>query len=446
MTSDAPLKRPAEQIAQMAQPEMTDAHSVKRQRFDIRNPSALPADNLEDDAVLDADVIGKRGQLVRRQAVNIDGYESDSDNENFNTRAASKAQTRATKSKAEQDHDMFADLEDDFNDRDDSGGDEVGKGSKGRKAVRFLNEDEIEGQHFSSRGGGHVSADFSLKNKGKQKHGKDLDLESSSESEVDDETRARVGEEDDDEVGAGGKKKHAPKLDAFNVRNEREDGAFDDQGNFVRKAADPDAVHDSWLDGLSKKDIKKAAEAAEKREDDRRRKEAQDDAVLTSDALNILIKMLEIGESAIEALARLGKRTDKRPKWQRKRHQGESVMDTGDSTDTNRKQRIEQITSAADILISRGRPEIYEMERELLLREYHRETGEEWQDTVQDAASPAALIDAAEAWEYRYVDGSIHGPYDSATMRQWLSAGYFEGAEFRAANNNGKWMQTASFG
>ena len=65
------------------------------------------------------------------------------------------------------------------------------------------------------------------------------------------------------ELGAGGKKSHAPKLDAFNMKNEQEEGRFDAQGNFVRKAADPDAVHDSWLEGVSKKDMKKAKEAAD---------------------------------------------------------------------------------------------------------------------------------------------------------------------------------------
>ena len=41
------------------------------------------------------------------------------------------------------------------------------------------------------------------------------------------------------------------------MKNEQEEGRFDAQGNFVRKAADPDAVHDLWLEGVSKKDMKK---------------------------------------------------------------------------------------------------------------------------------------------------------------------------------------------
>ena len=61
----------------------------------------------------------------------------------------------------------------------------------------------------------------------------------------------------------------------------------------VRKAADPDSVHDQWLDGVSKKDIKKAAEAHEKREEEARQKRKDADAVLLSDMLRTLI--LQVG-------------------------------------------------------------------------------------------------------------------------------------------------------
>ena len=43
-----------------------DSSEHKKPRFDLRNPSALAADAPEEDAVLDADEIGRRGQRVRR--------------------------------------------------------------------------------------------------------------------------------------------------------------------------------------------------------------------------------------------------------------------------------------------------------------------------------------------------------------------------------------------
>jgi CD2 antigen cytoplasmic tail-binding protein 2 len=432
----------------------------KKPRFDVRNPSALAPDALEDDDTLEADVIGTRGQQVKRGAVNIDGFDSDSDNDNFDARAQNKAKAAAkAKSQAEEENDMFADLDEDFKDGDDSEG-EVGRKDP-KKAVRFIDADEIEGQIQSSKGGGHVSADFSLNGKGKGKgRAEDDEAESSSESEVDDETRADAGDVDP-ELGAGSKKNHAPKLDAFNMRSEQEEGRFDDQGNYVRKAADPDAVHDVWLEGMSKKDMKKAKEAAEKREEDRRKRALEDDAKPVGDVLAELIPLLEPGETVLEALARLGKGKEKKPKWQNKsKHKNkqngasedhESAKD--DAVEYARKQKVETITGAADFLLTRGQLEIYDTEREMLVRQYRRETDSIWVDPPQpeDDADAAPNADAQEhTWEYRWTDardgGTVNGPYDGLTMKQWNDAGYFgEGVEFRRKDGGSGWTRVADF-
>jgi CD2 antigen cytoplasmic tail-binding protein 2 len=453
-------KRAAEDYVRTHETEVEHGGPSKKPRFDIRNPSALAPDALEEDATLDADVIGGRGQQVRRNAVNIDGYDSDSDNEGFDAKAEAKARNRKVESKEEVESDMFADLAEDFKDGDDSEGDETRRGKK--KAVRFLDEDEIEGQIQDSKSGGHVSADFSLNGhangKGKGKAVKDNEVESSTDSDVDDEVRAEVGEDVDEEVGAGGKKTHAPKLDAFNMRSENEEGRFDDQGNFVRKAADPDAIHDTWLEGLSKKDMKKAKEAADKRDQDRRRRNAQDDAILTSDVLKKLIPMLERSETVLEALARLGKGKDRKPKWQNKhrnrRRQDGSTDDIAmgeeeDSAEVRRKEAVEAITAASDLLLTRGQPEIYDTERELLIRQYRKETGEDW---VEPDPGENGHKNESEPkmWEYRWSDardgGEIYGPYEGSMMAQWNDAGYFgEGVEFRRTPGEGKWTRVAGF-
>ena len=56
--------------------------SSKKPRFDPRNPSQLAPDAEEEDPILNADEIGK-GSGIKRNAVNIDGYDSDSSTENF---------------------------------------------------------------------------------------------------------------------------------------------------------------------------------------------------------------------------------------------------------------------------------------------------------------------------------------------------------------------------
>lgn len=428
----------------------------KKPRFDYRNPSTLAADAPEDDVILDADVIGKSGPQTKRNAVNIDGYESDSDNDNFNERAAERAQRnegpRKGQSKDEDDDDMFADLDEDAQGTADGDEDEeLGREGKPRKKdVRFLDPEDIEGQVMNSKSGGRVSADLLQNGKQRERAGS-VDSDSSS---GDEEQRDLIPENMDDdiaaEVGAGGKKKHAPRLDAFNLQEEEQEGRFDESGNYVRKAVDPDAVNDSWLDGLSKKDMRKAKEAEGKRENERRRKAMESDAVLTTDSLSTLLSHLETGETPLEALQRLGRSKTKEtkvPKWKQKRLKNKMDVDepnenqTGESdpVEAARKKAVEAITGAADALYSREQHEIYETERELLLRQYKREAGEDWQAPapVNEINGDGAENDVqGELWEYRWSDkrdgGEHHGPYDGPTMKAWNEAGYFgEGVEFK---------------
>ncbi|CBF89712.1 hypothetical protein AN0328.2 [Aspergillus nidulans FGSC A4] len=427
------------------QEDLDDSGASKKPRFDLRNPSTLAPDALEDDAVLDADEIGRRGQQVRRKAVNLDGYESDSDNEGFDARSSKKARQNEAKQEADDD-DMFAELQEDFG-AENIDGDAALR--KNKKNVRFLRDDEIEGQVASSKSGRTLRVDLS-------QGGNDVNIDEDDESESDvaEEDRARVDSGMDEELGAGAKKKHAPLLDAFNMRAEQEEGRFDEQGNYIRKAADPDAIHDSWLEGVSKRDIRLAREAAEKREAARKEKDRLNDSVLTSDALRTLITQLQRGETALDALARIGKGAPKKPKWQAKRNKNrkgdqDTEMAEEDPKEVMRKQAIEAVTGAADILMARGQAEIYDTEREMLTRQYRQETGEEWVDPPQNTDTATGDTDRV-MWEYRWSDardgGVVHGPYDGPTMESWKGAGYFgEGVEFRKVGDTGEWDSNASF-
>ncbi|MCJ1254856.1 hypothetical protein MMC24_002672 [Lignoscripta atroalba] len=446
-----------------------DEPSAKKPRFDVRNPSALAPDAPEQDAILEADEIGKRGQQTKRNAVNIDGYESDSSNEGFDGRAEAKAVNAKKgkgegKPKDEEENDMFADLEEEGFADGDENEESLREGKRKKKDVRFVEVDEIEGQVAGSKSGGHVSADFSLngitgRGRGKER---DVEAESSSESDVDEAERADLQGQVDEEVGAGGKKQHAPKLEAFNLKAEKDEGRFDDQLNYVRKAADPDAVHDSWLEGVSKKDMKKARQAAEKRDEERRQRNLEADAVLTSDILKTLIPYLERAETVLEALARLGRAKEKKkPKWQSKnktKRKEDDEMDLDvqkaaeDPAETRRREAVETITGAADQLLTRGQNEIYDAERETLMRQYRRETGEDWKDPHQDEAEEEAADGVREAkqWEYRWSDardgGEPHGPYDGVMMVSWNDAGYFgEGVEFKRVGVEGDWSRSVEF-
>ena len=435
--------------------------SPKKPRFDTRNPSALVPDAPEEDVVLDADEIGKRGQQTKRNAVNIDGYESDSSNEGFDARAEAKAKQAkasngAAKSKDEEEGDMFADLEDDYADGDEN----EDKDGKKKKNVKFVDVDEIEGQVGGSKSGGHVSANLFLHQSGNREA--EAEAESSSESDVGDEARAGIDSDMDEELGAGSKKQHAPKLEAFNLKAEKEEGGFDEQLNYVRKAADPDAVHDTWLEDVSKKDMKRAREAQDKQDQERRQRALEDDSVLTSDLLRKLIPRLEVGETILEALARLGRSKDKkRAKWQtksRNRRTQDMDLDSSppatikqdDPAETKRRATVEEITGAADQMLTRGHMEIYDTDRELLVRLYGRETGEAWVDAPKESSADE---EESRRWEYRWSDardggGGVHGPFDSATMVAWNTAGYFgEGVEFRVVGEGppGEWRGDVEF-
>lgn len=477
--------------------------SSKKPRFDIRNPSALAPDAPEEDAVLELDEIGKGGQATKRGAVNLDGYGSDSSNEGFDARAerkadaAKKAGKNEGPSEQEEQNDMFADLEEEHEDGDED--EELSReGKKKNKDVRFLEEDDIDGQEDESKGGGHVAVDFSANGASSRKgKGKARAYDSGSESDEEEGDEGVKNEEVDEEVGAGGKKTHAPKLSAFNMREELDEGRFDTEGNFVRKAADPDAVHDTWLEGISKKDQRRAREAEEKRAEEQRQRTLADDQVLTSDALGTLITRLDRGETVLEALARLGKGMEKKkPKWQMKkkgqkrdRNKSDGDDDNGDGNmdvdngseqvtpeqkqQQHQREQVDAVTGAADLLLTRGQVNIYEDTREALTRQFRRETGDEWVEparapttsllppsassnpTIETSKTPsngnASGSPGKAQWEYRWVDardgGEVHGPYDGATMVAWRDAGFFQdGVEFRRIDSAERgWSRSVDF-
>lgn len=441
-------------------------------KFDVRNPSILAPDSREEDIVLDADVIGGRNS-TKRGAVNLDGYDSDSDNETFNAKAAGRKKGKVDINEQLDNYDAAGSTaasgapangadDDDDDDMFAVGGEaeapeeeentDFDKSGKKKKDVRFLDATQIMGQDHSSKSGGHIRLD-------------------EVESE-DDEAEAQLAVEEegvDEEVGAGGLKRHAPKVEAFNLKTEMEEGQFDQSGNYVRKAGDPDAVHDNWLEGLSKKEMKKAAAAHEKRAAEARQQRIQEAEILVSDLLKTLILQLEPSESPLEALARLGKgqtKTKKIPKWKlKKMNKGVEDMEVDKDKDaaaasaedpeqTRIKESINTITDAADKLLSRDYEEIYDQDRELLIRAYRRETGEDWVEPVsrqQHVQEETASEPAAQQWEFRWTDGrdggAKQGPFDKASMKAWQDAGYFaQGIEFRVTGSGDDgWTTEATF-
>jgi CD2 antigen cytoplasmic tail-binding protein 2 len=208
--------------------------------------------------------------------------------------------------------------------------------------------------------------------------------------------------------------------------------------------------------------MKKAAAAHEKREAELRQQRREEDSILTADLFKALILRLERGETALEALARLGKsqvKPKKVPKWKMKKQQASSeAMDVDAAEDEKQikiKEAINEVTEAADRLLKRDYPEIYDTEREMLMREYRNETGEAWVDAPRKEDDEESEEDtngnaSAQMWEFRWTDGrdggTKQGPFDGPTMKAWQDAGYFgEGVEFRQAGQDAGWTRIASF-
>ena len=111
------------------------------------------------------------------------------------------------------------------------------------------------------------------------------------------------------------------------------------------------------------------------------------------------------------------------------------------------KKAVEVITDAAGELLNRDFQEIYEAQRERLIREYRKETGEDW---VEPRAGPEVNgVGEKTMWEFRWVDGrddsAKQGPFDGPMMKAWQDAGYFgEGVEFRPVGVD-EWSNTAIF-
>lgn len=258
------------------------------------------------------------------------------------------------------------------------------------------------------------------------------------------------------------KPQQEPKLEKFHLRDDMEEGKFDIDGNFIRNAADENAHQDMWLEGLSNKDIAKARKAhLQRRQEDEMRergiKEPDGDKktaqyVTTTDYLGRLIEQLDFCETPLEALQnqrRLQiqdkkKQQEKRKKQRRSRKNSSS--EGGDENEDDVKARkkiqhvIEEITECVDALMNRGSSDIYSMAREELMREYQKETGERYtvkrkrddddvdgreKETNQAPAEPE--LPNTKNWEFQW-EGSdeTHGPYDSATMRDWIADSYFD--------------------
>ncbi|CAI2181981.1 3301_t:CDS:1 [Funneliformis geosporum] len=385
--------------------------SSKRVRFQTSDDSAAtdPIVKEEGEYEFDHETYLEKAKL-RRGAVKLQGYASD-ETDTSDDDGTALFNRRKGKDTADDLDDMFAD--DDISSKQKGSLDVIGK-----KKVKYLELDEIEGQEYTSR------------------------------------------DAYDEESGE-------PIIEAFNMKAEMEEGRFDEAGNYVRNKKDPSAFHDKWLQGLSQKDIEKAKRAHEKQEQERKLKEAEEASRGPLDRVSIwkdLLAIMKQGETLLDTLQRLGgglsnKGKNKRGQKHYKKKRGktdetmEMAIDKEELTpeeiaEQERKKQIEILTDLSDKMMALGHFNVYDDTWEQILRNLKREKAvpEDWipvnfeeekeaendsLNTPFDEFSSNIATTQQLYWEYKWIDSSdansndIYGPFSGEDMKAWNDQGFF---------------------
>lgn len=122
----------------------------------------------------------------------------------------------------------------------------------------------------------------------------------------------------------------------------------------------------------------------------------------------LLLQIMRPGENVVQTMRRLsgklpsaGKAKKRTPRNQNGETAASSVAETPDQKLAN-KVALERFSDIADELLSTGLSGVYDMSYE-------------------------AIENSAVQWEYRGLDGVIHGPFNPQIIAAWKSQGYFSG-------------------
>ncbi|EPX72264.1 GYF domain-containing protein [Schizosaccharomyces octosporus yFS286] len=222
------------------------------------------------------------------------------------------------------------------------------------------------------------------------------------------------------------------KVTPFNLKEDMEEGDFDENGNFVRKSNDPHDQYDAWLSGdvSSKRSIAAAKRAEFTRKQDAHKKMLSDVEELkrlpfhtVPEALSFLIVRMEPDENVLSFLQRQSISTLMTNRARKQKNTSEHVSLERQSADEYRKRLIETITGCITFLEDRTKIEsLYSETKEALQRLFQRITHEAWKPPTVDTEKPSFSF----KWEG---DEGIYGPYSAAQMQAWDNQGYFTNAK-----------------
>jgi len=271
------------------------------------------------------------------------------------------------------------------------------------------------------------------------------------------------GQEDDSKVDREGDVKITP----FNLNEEREEGDFAADGNFVWKKEQE--IQDAWLDNVDWIKVKDVSQAEQKLQDDN--DEAEDEADAAYNEIEVyksVLSFMKPGDTVAKAIRRISGAA-KGPGQQKvilqkerkiaqklKKKQGLTTDEVQFQKD---RENMKKLTGYADSILSRsGNMEVYEETYEKIayrLKEAEEKDKTEIPEGVDDddaldmfadkfepksnveAKSSAPVkpveIDTEVMWEFRWEntpDAETHGPHSSTKMLKWQESGFFDKGMF----------------
>ncbi|CAH0476651.1 unnamed protein product [Peronospora belbahrii] len=210
-------------------------------------------------------------------------------------------------------------------------------------------------------------------------------------------------------------------MTAFDMEEEKEEGHFDANGNFIWDEENK-KQEEAWLEDVSEQQMGAAKHAKSRREF----RDEQTEETLTIETANkTLSALLKSRETVLQALKRLGSKKMKRARSGSKRKQTHQV----ETQTPEEKKQFEQITEAADFLMRLGEVDVYgQIKEEFMLEEELVEQRRQVQFAEENEAKSEEKAPKQEVmWEYKANDGQIHGPFPTSNFVAWQQQGYFKG-------------------
>ncbi|CAO3635709.1 unnamed protein product [Mucor hiemalis] len=266
--------------------------------------------------------------------------------------------------------------------------DNKAKGKPSETEFEFSHEDELEGKK-SRRGAVNFDVyDSEDEEVGGGVYSSDSDDENKKE---DKEEEVPTASEDFDMFGGEAepaKDKGKGKVDPNTQIEGQEFNSFDRELSEDEDDVDPQAFHDKWMEGISRKDMNKAKEALEKREREEALKEAERQSNIPqtqTDIYRVLVEYLKPGQTVQEALTSLANSIPKKvPAWKQKMLDKKNKNKKGkdavtpvaalsEEEESARRQKVESITGLADQMMALGHFNVYEDTFEIMVRHLRRE-------------------------------------------------------------------------